>query len=202
MTLLAEPAAPVSRSRFGLPVVVVHGTTAARQVLIEDAASYGRPWIVKNIMSEALGPMLFTAEGDEWLSHRHAVGPAFAHTALDRTAHVIADTVSDELDQWPGGNIEDVQVDITRLTMRVACRALLGVDPASDPIGRAVDQHFAVVLDWITTASDTSQRPQCPYPPAATGRCSPRDGGSTKRYERSSSVAAPQGHPRTTYSDS
>src|SRR5438309_293123 len=77
MNLIAGSGAPVQRAGIGMPVLVVQDPEAARQVLVGDAASYERPWIVKNIMSEGLSHTLFTSEGHEWLTRRQRVAPVF-----------------------------------------------------------------------------------------------------------------------------
>ena len=43
-----------------------------------------------------------------------------------------------------------MQRDLTDLTLRVACRALLGADSADDELGRVVRDRFEVLLAWIS----------------------------------------------------
>ena len=148
MELLATTAPGVAKVR-GLPVVVVQDPEAAREILVADTASYGRPWLVRNTMEAALGHNLFTSEGDEWLTRRQPIAPVFAARELDGLAAVMAATLADEIERWQPGRASDVQADLTRLTMRVACRALLGTDPRTDEIGAAIDGHFQQLLDWI-----------------------------------------------------
>ena len=56
-----------------VPLRVVLDADVARQVLVTDADSYGRPWLVNNIMGEGLGRNLFTATGEEWSTRRRMV---------------------------------------------------------------------------------------------------------------------------------
>ena len=150
MNLIAGSGAPVQRAGIGMPVLVVQDPEAARQVLVGDAASYERPWIVKNIMSEGLSHTLFTSEGHEWLTRRQRVAPVFGRAQVDGLARIIASAIDDQIGAWKPGRAEDMQRDLTDLTLRVACRALLGADSADDELGRVVRDRFEVLLAWIS----------------------------------------------------
>jgi cytochrome P450 len=63
---------------------------------------------------------------------------------------VTVSTIADEISRWHPGRAEDIQSDLTDLTLRVASRALLGTDTAEDEVGRALREQFEVVLGWIS----------------------------------------------------
>ena len=146
---LASLDQPVVASRFGLPVQVVFDPEAARRVLVTDAASYSRPGPITGIMRAGLGNNLFTADQGAWIERRRVVAPVFARTHGDELAQSMASTIADEITRWQPGRAEDVQSDLTDLTLRVASQALLGTDTAEDALGRALRQQFEVVLGWI-----------------------------------------------------
>jgi len=146
---LASLEQPVAASRFGLPVRIVFDAAAARQVLVTDASSYSRPWPITRIMRTALGNNLFTADEEAWIERRRIVAPVFARSHGDDLAQVMASTIDDEITQWQQGRAQDIQSDLTDLTLRVASRALLGTDTAKDELGRALREQFEVVLAWI-----------------------------------------------------
>jgi cytochrome P450 len=141
---------PVVASRFGLPVRIVLDAAAARQVLVTDASSYSRPWPITGIMRAALGNDLFTANDDAWIERRRIVAPVFARSHGDELTQVMALTIADEIRRWQPGRAEDIQSDLTDLTLRVASQALLGTDTAEDELGRALRNQFEVVLAWIS----------------------------------------------------
>lgn len=136
-------------SRFGLPVQIVFDPAAARQVLVTDASSYSRPWPITRIMRDGLGDNLFTADEEAWIERRRIVAPVFARSHGDELAQVMASSIADEIARWQPGRAEDIQSDLTDLTLRVASRALLGIDTAKDELGRALREQFEVVLAWI-----------------------------------------------------
>ena len=133
-----------------VPLRVVLDADVARQVLVTDADSYGRPWLVSNIMGEGLGRNLFTATGEEWSKRRRMVTPVFTRAHGDELARLMSATLADELDGWQLGPVADIQCPLTDLTLRVAARALLGVDTTRDDLGRRLRDHFEVVLGWLS----------------------------------------------------
>jgi cytochrome P450 len=140
---------PVVASRFGLPIQIVFDPAAARQVLVTDASSYSRPWPITRIMRDGLGNNLFTADEEAWVERRRVVAPVFARSHGGEVAQVMASTIADEITRWQPGRADDIQFDLTDLTLRVASRALLGTDTAEDELGRALREQFEVVLGWI-----------------------------------------------------
>ena len=58
-------------------------------------------------------------------------------------------TIADELGGWSPGPVADIQCPLTDLTLRVAARALLGVDTTPDDLGRRLRAIFEVVLGWL-----------------------------------------------------
>jgi cytochrome P450 len=139
----------ISATRFGFPMRIVLDPELAGEVLVADAASYTRPWLVTSTMRGGLGDMLFTATGAEAMAQRRLLAPVFARAHSDELAALMTLTISNELARWRAGPIPDLQGPLTELTLRVAARALLGVDIAADDRGRAVGSHFGVIVEWI-----------------------------------------------------
>lgn len=128
-------------ARFGIPVLVVFDPAVARQVLVSDAGSYGRPGLVTRIMRDGLGNNLFTVDGEAWEQRRRIVAPVFARSHGDELAHLMVSTIDDEISRWQPGRANDIQSDLTDLTLRVASRALLGTDTAHHELGRPCDAN-------------------------------------------------------------
>jgi cytochrome P450 len=128
---------------------IVFDPALAGEVLVADAASYTRPWLVTSTMRQGLGPMLFSATDVEAVAQRRLLAPVFARAHGDELAELMSSTVADELAGWRAGPIGDVQPPLTDLTLRAAARALLGVDIAGDDRGRRLRSHFDIVVGWI-----------------------------------------------------
>jgi cytochrome P450 len=163
MERLAATGEPLLRAGHAIPVVVVQDPDAARQVLVADASSYGRPWIVRNIMGDALGRTTFLTDGQEWLARRQRVSPVFGRNHIDGLARVIASAIRSEIDTWSAGAATDMQANLTDLTMSVACRALLGAGP-DDDLAREAREHFAVILAWVAHRFTHPLAPQAVVP--------------------------------------
>ncbi len=144
-TMRADVVAP----RFPLPLRVVLDADLAREVLVADAGSYTRPWLVTSTMRDGLGPTLFTSTGDEAMARRRLYAPVFAHAHSDHLAGVMSSTIIDELAGWKAGPVPDLQAPLTDLTLRVAARALLGVDVVADDLGHDLRSNFNTVIAWI-----------------------------------------------------
>ena len=139
----------ISAPRFGYPMRIVLDPALAGEVLVADAASYSRPWLVTSTMRGGLGPNLFTSKGPEAMAQRRLLAPVFARAHSDELARVMSTTIGDELAGWPAGPISDLQGPLTDLTLRVAARALLGIDTARDDRGHRFRLLFGTVINWI-----------------------------------------------------
>ncbi len=144
------PATALASPGMGIPFLVVQDFAAAQHVLVTDEAAYSKPGIVRNTIIQGLGHNLFTAQSDEWLSRRRPVAPVFAAAAMDDLASIMAATIAEQLSAWQPGTF-DMQAEVTDMTMRIACRAFLGVDSHTDPLGQAIQREFATLLDWLAT---------------------------------------------------
>jgi cytochrome P450 len=132
--------------------------------LVANAASYGRPWIVRSIMGEALGQTLFLAENEEWLARRQVVAPVFGRAHVDGLTQAMASAITDHIGPWHEGPVQDMQTELTDLTFRVASRALLGIAPAEEELRRGVQEPFEVVLGWMSHRFRHLAAPPAPVP--------------------------------------
>lgn len=157
------PDAPLARPGFAVPLLVVQDFAAAQEVLIGDESSYGKPGLVRRVIISALGHNLFTAQGDEWLSRRRPVAPVFAASEMNGLAGIMAATVMEQLEGWKPATV-DLQTKMTDLTIRVACRALLGTDPDTDDLGTAVRTEFETLLEWVSAHLNNPVAPPAGIP--------------------------------------
>ncbi len=144
----ALPDAPLAVASLGAPLLVVQDFSAAQQVLVADVDAYTKPGVIRRVMISGLGHNLFSAQGEEWLERRRPVAPVFAASEMNALATIMATAVDERIADWKPGTF-DVQAEMTELTLDVACRALLGVDPDDDDLGRTVRTEFEIILDWL-----------------------------------------------------
>ncbi len=143
------PDAPLAVAAMGVPLLVVQDFAAAQQVLIADVDSYAKPGLIRRVMISGLGHNLFSAQGDEWIERRRPVAPVFAASEMNGLATIMATAVDQQIADWKPGTL-DIQTEMTDLTLNVACRALLGVDPEVDDLGRTIRTDFEIMLAWLT----------------------------------------------------
>ena len=144
-------------------------TTGARSVL-----RYRR---LMNVFRQWNGTTVLTAEGEEWVRRRRLVQHAFAPAQLRRYGEVMsglaeqwASALADEA-RRAGGEIErPVDPEMVRLTVRIVCRTMFGVDPTSvtEQIHEAVVMLSQVAYregqlplrfpQWIPTAHNKRKR--------------------------------------------
>ncbi len=157
----------VDLSRVGrLPFVVAQSPTSAHRVLVEDAESYRKPLIVRQVIVDGLGENLFTLDGERWLARRKPIAPVFGLNNLDALASLIRATVDDVLATWTSGEI-DIQEAMTDIALEVAVRGLLGVDEHSAALASDVRRAFEEILEWV---SHRFNEPLSPPPMVPTSR--------------------------------
>jgi cytochrome P450 len=116
-----------------------------RRVLVDNARNYPRSWYYGRTRV-VVGEGLVTTEGAAWRRLRRMSQPAFHHDRIAALAGMMTDAIAPMLGRWhaqartaPGAPI-DVAAEFAGLTLRIAGRALLGIDLAgeADAIARAV----------------------------------------------------------------
>ncbi|MFW2383870.1 MAG: cytochrome P450 [Acidimicrobiales bacterium] len=142
------PDTPLAVAGMGVPLLVVQDFAAAQQVLVADVDSYAKPGLIRRVMISGLGHNLFSAQGDEWIERRRLVAPVFAASEMNGLATIMATAVDQQIAEWKPGTF-DIQTEMTDLTLNVACRALLGVDPQVDDLGRTIRTDFEIMLAWL-----------------------------------------------------
>ena len=135
------PDTALVRANLRIPLIVVQDFAGAHQVLVTNASHYGKPGLIRRVMIDGLGHNLFTAQGDDWLKRQRPVAPVFAATEVNGLAAILAAGVVHQIGNCRPGTL-DVHTEMTDLTLRVACRALLGTDPDIDDLGRAIRTEF------------------------------------------------------------
>lgn len=115
------------RNVFGHTVHVVLKPEWVQRVLLDNAANYEKPRLVKRILSPTIGRGLLTSERDLWRAQRKIVSGSFTPPAVDALVPLFAKTGEAMAASWTEG-LRDMAVEATTATMRVIATALFSGD--------------------------------------------------------------------------
>lgn len=98
-----------------------------------------------------LGDGLLTIDGGYHRRARRIMLPAFHRDRIAATAATMADETLRALDRWRPGEIVDVYHWTRELALRIAMKALFGLDPDEDGAGRRAAVDFERALSFYGT---------------------------------------------------
>jgi cytochrome P450 len=131
------------RNILGFNVHVVLDPDHVGRVLLDNAANYAKPDIVKSLLDPIIGRGLLTADGELWREQRRIVAASFSPAAVEAQRGTFVEAARSAMDGWSDGERRDMAAEATRTTMTVIALALFGGDP------RLVSQAS---MDQITAA--------------------------------------------------
>ncbi len=123
-----------------------------RQVLVDDARGYKKGLVLERTRA-VLGEGLLTSEGELHRRHARLAAPAFGPRRVAGYHAAMRELADETSAGWRDGQVLDVNVEMTRLTLRIVVRTLFGsgLDPAeADRVGRSLTallEHF----EWLVT---------------------------------------------------
>lgn len=127
-------------------VTVLSEPAAIRHVLVDNAANYCKDDLQRRVLSPGLGDGLLTADGEAWRLQRRTLAPVFSprHVAgfagaMDEAGLRLARRLARR-----DGQVLDVALEMTRVTLDVLERTIFTAGPPSDPdaLGRAITRYF------------------------------------------------------------
>ncbi|MCY7270599.1 MAG: cytochrome P450, partial [Sphingomonas bacterium] len=133
------------REVLGFTVHIPLEPDAIQHVLLDNAANYEKPKIVKGLLAPVIGRGLLTSDGSLWREQRRIVAASFVPTAVDSLVPVFADAAAATMARWDEGDPVDMAVEATTTTMRIIADSLFEGDPrltsdeAMGHIGAALD---------------------------------------------------------------
>lgn len=119
----------IRRRVLGFNVHVLLTPEAVQRVLLDNAANYPKPEIVKSLLAPVIGQGLLTSDGELWREQRRIVAASFTPSAIQDRRGLFAAAAIRTMDGWSEGEVRDLAVESTRTTMLVIAESLFGGDP-------------------------------------------------------------------------
>jgi cytochrome P450 len=137
------------RNILGFRVHIPLEPDAVQRVLLDNAANYGKPDVVKRLLAEAIGQGLLTSDGGLWREQRRIVAANFAPAAVDGLMPQFGEVGRAALEGWAPGE-RNMAREATQATMRIISNTLFSGDPrlTSD----AAMAHIAAALEGVSEA--------------------------------------------------
>ena len=137
------------RKVLGFNVHIPIDPDLVQRVLLDNAANYVKPDVVKRLLAPAIGEGLLTSDGGLWREQRRIVAANFAPAPVDALVPAFGRVGREALERWRPG-VRDMALEATRATMRVISNTLFGGDPrlTSD----AAMAHIAAALEGVSEA--------------------------------------------------
>jgi cytochrome P450 len=137
------------RKVLGFTVHIPVAPELVQRVLLDNAANYAKPDIVRSLLAPVIGRGLLTSDGELWRSQRRIVAASFAPAAVDALVPVFAKAAEATAARWSAGRI-DMQAQATATTMRIIADSLFAGDKRlTTPAAMA---HIAAALEAFSEA--------------------------------------------------
>ena len=139
----------IQRNVFGHRVHIVMHPDMVQRVLLDNAANYEKPKLVKKLLKPVIGRGLLSSDGELWRAQRKIVAASFAPPAVDALIPVFGEVAQSAAQGWSAGP-KDMMREATRATMQVISRALFSGDPRLT--SEEAMAHIAHALEGVSEA--------------------------------------------------
>jgi cytochrome P450 len=146
---LAFNAWHIKRNVLGHTVHVVLKPEWVERVLLDNAANYEKPQLVKRILAPTIGRGLLSSDGELWRAQRKIVAASFTPPAVDALVPVFADVGERMAESWSAGT-RDMAVEATTATMTVISQALFSGDERLT--SREAMDHITQAMEGVSDA--------------------------------------------------
>jgi cytochrome P450 len=137
------------RNVLGHTVHVVLKPEWVERVLLDNAANYEKPKLVKRILAPTIGRGLLSSDGELWRAQRRIAAASFTPPAIDALVPVFARVGEAMAKSWEGGR-RDSGVEATTATMTVISEALFSGDARLTT--RAAMDHITHAMEGVSEA--------------------------------------------------
>ena len=118
----------IHRRILGFNVHVALHPDMVQHVLLDNAANYAKPDIVKSLLNPIIGSGLLTSDGQLWRDQRKIVAASFSPAAVKAQQSMFVEAAQLAMARWHDGELRDMAAEATRATMTVIALALFGGD--------------------------------------------------------------------------
>ena len=139
----------IKRNVLGHTVHVVLKPEWIERVLLDNAANYEKPRLVKRILDPTIGRGLLSSDGELWRAQRKIVAASFTPPAVDALVPVFAGVGRAMAEAWESGT-RDMAVEATTATMTVIAQALFSGD--SRLTSREAMDHITAAMEGVGEA--------------------------------------------------
>ena len=139
----------LKRKVLGYTVHIPLRPDLVQHVLLDNAANYVKPDLVKRLLHKTIGRGLLSSDGELWREQRRIVAANFAPASVDRLIQTFADAANRTAAGWHEGRV-DVFASATATTLRIISDSLFACD-ARLTTGTAVN-HIKAALDGVGEA--------------------------------------------------
>lgn len=160
------------RNILGFQVHVVLDADHVSQVLLDNAANYAKPDIVKSLLDPIIGRGLLTADAELWREQRRIVAATFSPAAVEVQRGMFVQAAKQAMDRWSDGARRDMAAEATRTTMTVIALALFGGDPRL--ISEESMEQIAAAIEGFSEARMLALLRLPQFPVTAKGRAGKR----------------------------
>ena len=139
----------IRRNVLGYTVHVPLHPDAVQRVLLDNAANYAKPDIVKGLLAPVIGRGLLMADGQPWREQRRIVAANFAPAAIDALVPAFARAAEDAMSPWRDG-VRDMAKVATSTTMNVIADTLFAGDARLKT--EEGMRHITAAMEGVTEA--------------------------------------------------
>ena len=145
---------PVAGLRLaGENVILVSKPSVAKQVLIDDEASFTKKGTAFFPSSRLAGDGLLVTDGDVWRSQRRLSNPAFRKAAVETYAKAMNECIEETIrTRWRTNGERDIYEDFNEVTLQVVCRTLFGEDAVGTK-GKEIVDSIRVAFEYFAKRS-------------------------------------------------
>ncbi len=122
---------------------------AVQRVLLDNAANYVKPRVVKRLLEPTIGRGLLSSDGDLWREQRRIVAASFTPPAVDALMPVFGQVADEAAERWHDGR-RDMAAAATAATMEIIARSLFSGDARLTT--QAAMDHITAAMDGVTDA--------------------------------------------------
>ena len=146
---LAFDAWHIKRNVLGHTVHIILKPEWIERVLLDNAANYEKPRLVKRILDPTIGRGLLSSDGELWRAQRKIVAASFTPPAVDALVPVFGQVGKAMANSWDAG-VRDMAVEATTATMAVIAQALFSGDPRLT--SREAMDHITAAMEGVGEA--------------------------------------------------